>query len=63
MYRFQVLVRDLNKAVDSAQKDIERRQAKLKEDVAAIKKLDEGLTGWIDQNLERLNDGEGSEAK
>jgi len=54
-YRFnQLLVRKMSKVLADYDADVERRIAKLKEDVNQIKKLDSGLTDWIQKNLKAL---------
>ncbi len=61
-YRFNIIFRNIDEATASMNKDIERRLGKIKQDADALMKMDKGLTGWLDDNIERLNDMEGGKA-
>jgi hypothetical protein len=63
LYRFNILSRNVESAITNVNADIERRTGKLKEDIKSVKAMDEGLTKWLYENIERLEDMEGGEAK
>lgn len=63
MYRITVFMRDFGSAMTSVQEDVKRREEKIKQDAMALKKYNDGFSDWIDKNLERMDQEEGSETK
>lgn len=62
VYRFDIIFRKIGETTTNMNKDIERRIGKIKQDAEALMKMDTGLTKWLDDNIQRLEDMEGSEA-